>query len=78
MPTYFKLFLSSSIKRIINEPITTILSYCMNEEGLVNVFEFVGGTFNVLVLEISKCVFEIKASNGDSFFDGKDFDNTLL
>ena len=51
----------------------------MNEkEGLVAVFDLGGGTFDVSVLEISNGVFEVKATNGDTFLGGEDFDNAML
>eukprot|EP00951_Prasinocladus_malaysianus_P028622 scaffold261447_cov42-Prasinocladus_malaysianus.AAC.1 len=37
-----------------------------------------GGTFDVSILEISGGVFEVKATNGDTFLGGEDFDNALL
>lgn len=67
------------VKRIINEPTAAALSYGMNnKEGLVAVFDLGGGTFDVSILEISNGVFEVKATNGDTFLGGEDFDNTLL
>uniref|UniRef100_A0A0C9S5P5 TSA: Wollemia nobilis Ref_Wollemi_Transcript_12558_2630 transcribed RNA sequence n=1 Tax=Wollemia nobilis TaxID=56998 RepID=A0A0C9S5P5_9CONI len=67
------------VKRIINEPTAAALSYGMNnKEGLVAVFDLGGGTFDVSILEISSGVFEVKATNGDTFLGGEDFDNTLL
>lgn len=67
------------VKRIINEPTAAALSYGMNnKEGLIAVFDLGGGTFDVSILEISSGVFEVKATNGDTFLGGEDFDNTLL
>ncbi|XP_060167999.1 heat shock 70 kDa protein, mitochondrial-like [Lycium barbarum] len=67
------------VQRIINEPTAAALSYGMNnKEGLVAVFDLGGGTFDVSILEISNGVFEVKATNGDTFLGGEDFDNTLL
>ncbi|KAB1211146.1 Heat shock 70 kDa protein, mitochondrial [Morella rubra] len=55
------------VQRIINEPTAAALSYGLNnKEGLVAVFDLGGGTFDV------------KATNGDTFLGGEDFDNTLL
>ncbi|KAK2404850.1 heat shock 70 kDa protein, mitochondrial [Trifolium repens] len=48
-----------------------------NKEGLA-VFDLGGGTFDVSILEISNGVFEVKATNGDTFLGGEDFDNALL
>ncbi|CDY44807.1 hypothetical protein Bca4012_047608 [Brassica carinata] len=67
------------VERIINEPTAAALSYGMtNKEGLIAVFDLGGGTFDVSVLEISNGVFEVKATNGDTFLGGEDFDNALL
>ncbi|CAO2813603.1 unnamed protein product [Amaranthus hypochondriacus] len=67
------------VQRIINEPTAAALSYgSSNKEGLIAVFDLGGGTFDVSILEISNGVFEVKATNGDTFLGGEDFDNTLL
>ncbi|KAL3677195.1 hypothetical protein R1sor_027143 [Riccia sorocarpa] len=67
------------VMRIINEPTAASLSYGMDKkEGLVAVFDLGGGTFDVSILEISGGVFEVKATNGDTFLGGEDFDNHLL
>ncbi|KAK8965583.1 hypothetical protein KSP40_PGU011952 [Platanthera guangdongensis] len=67
------------VQRIINEPTAAALSYGMNnKEGLLAVFDLGGGTFDVSILEISNGVFEVKATNGDTFLGGEDFDNALL
>ncbi|PON38220.1 Heat shock protein 70 family [Parasponia andersonii] len=68
-----------NVQRIINEPTAAALSYGMNnKEGLIAVFDLGGGTFDVSILEISNGVFEVKATNGDTFLGGEDFDNALL
>ncbi|OMP01666.1 Chaperone DnaK [Corchorus olitorius] len=68
-----------NVERIINEPTAAALSYGMNnKEGIVAVFDLGGGTFDVSILEISNGVFEVKATNGDTFLGGEDFDNALL
>lgn len=67
------------VMRIINEPTAAALSYGMNnKEGLIAVFDLGGGTFDVSILEISNGVFEVKATNGDTFLGGEDFDGALL
>nr|ALJ56191.1 BnaA7.mtHSP70-1-like protein [Brassica napus]ALJ56192.1 BnaA7.mtHSP70-1-like protein [Brassica napus] len=67
------------VQRIINEPTAAALSYGMNnKEGVIAVFDLGGGNFDVSILEISSGVFEVKATNGDTFLGGEDFDNTLL
>ena len=42
------------------------------------VYDLGGGTFDVSILEIQKGVFEVKATNGDTYLGGEDFDNALL
>lgn len=67
------------VQRIINEPTAAALSYgSNNKEGLVAVFDLGGGTFDISILEIANGVFEVKATNGDTFLGGEDFDNALL
>ena len=67
------------VLRIINEPTAAALSYGMDKkEGVVAVYDLGGGTFDVSILEISGGVFEVKATNGDTYLGGEDFDNTLL
>ena len=67
------------VLRIINEPTAAALSYGADKkEGLVAVYDLGGGTFDISILEISGGVFEVKATNGDTFLGGEDFDNTLL
>ncbi|KAL9251150.1 Heat shock 70 kDa protein, mitochondrial-like protein [Drosera capensis] len=64
------------VQRIINEPTAAALSYGLsNKEGTIAVFDLGGGTFDVSILEISSGV---KATNGDTFLGGEDFDNALL
>ncbi|CAL9757319.1 unnamed protein product [Musa acuminata subsp. burmannicoides] len=67
------------VQRIINEPTAAALAYGLNnKEGLIVVFDLGGGTFDVSILEISNGVFEVKATNGDTFLGGEDFDNALV
>jgi len=67
------------VLRIINEPTAASLAYGMDQkEGLIAVFDLGGGTFDISILEISGGVFEVKATNGDTFLGGEDFDNVLL
>ena len=67
------------VQRIINEPTTAALSYGLNnKESLIAVCDLGGGTFDVSILGISKGVFEVKATNGDTFLGGEDFDNAFF
>ena len=51
------------------------MSYGVDKkEGIVAVYDLGGGTFDVSILEISGGVFEVKATNGDTFLGGEDFD----
>lgn len=45
---------------------------------MVAVYDLGGGTFDVSILEIMGGVFEVKATNGDTFLGGEDFDNHIL
>ena len=45
---------------------------------VLQVYDLGGGTFDVSILEMSGGVFEVKATNGDTFLGGEDFDNMLL
>jgi len=69
------------VERIINEPTAAALAYGLTNKGgeTVAVYDLGGGTFDISILEISKeGVFEVKATNGDTFLGGEDFDNTLV
>ena len=64
------------VLRIINEPTAAALAYGLGKKGheRVAVFDLGGGTFDVSVLEIDNGVFEVRATNGDTFLGGDDFD----
>jgi len=67
------------VERIINEPTAAALAYGMKEDGkIVAVYDLGGGTFDISILEISSGVFEVKATNGDTFLGGEDFDTAIL
>ena len=68
------------VKRIVNEPTAAALAYGMDkkENKTIAVYDLGGGTFDVSILELSEGVFEVKATNGDTFLGGEDFDNVLL
>jgi molecular chaperone DnaK len=69
-----------NVKRIINEPTAAALAYGLEKKDgqVIAVFDLGGGTFDVSILEISGGVFEVKATNGDTFLGGEDFDNVFL
>merc|ERR1712159_375033 len=47
------------------------------DDQLIAVYDLGGGTFDVSILEMQKGVFEVKATNGDTFLGGEDFDNAI-
>ena len=68
-----------NVTRIINEPTAAALAYGMekDEDKVVAVYDLGGGTFDVSILEVSGGVFEVKATNGDTFLGGEDFDMAI-
>ena len=68
------------VLRIINEPTAAALAYGLdkNDGKTIAVYDLGGGTFDVSVLEIGDGVFEVKATNGDTFLGGEDFDNRII
>lgn len=69
------------VLRVINEPTAAALAYGINEkqnDGVVAVFDFGGGTFDVSILDIEDRVFEVRATNGHTHLGGEDFDILLL
>ena len=69
------------VKRIINEPTAAALAYGMDQKKDMNiaVFDLGGGTFDISILEITDDgVFEVKATNGDTFLGGENFDEEVI
>ena len=68
------------VLRIINEPTAAALAYGLDkgENKTIAVFDLGGGTFDVSILEIGDGVFEVKATNGDTFLGGEDFDLRIV
>ena len=68
------------VLRIINEPTAAALAYGLekNDGKKIVVYDLGGGTFDVSVLEIGDGVFEVKATNGDTFLGGEDFDLRIV
>jgi len=68
------------VKRIVNEPTAAALAYGLDKKksGKIAVYDLGGGTFDISVLEIGDGVFEVKATNGDTFLGGDDFDSKLI
>lgn len=69
-----------NVKRIVNEPTASALAYGLDKKkkGIVAVYDLGGGTFDISILEIGDGVFEVKATNGDTFLGGDDFDQKIL
>ncbi|MBI2608516.1 MAG: molecular chaperone DnaK [Deltaproteobacteria bacterium] len=68
------------VKRIINEPTAAALAYGLDKKGdkKIAVFDLGGGTFDISILELGEGVFEVKATNGDTFLGGEDFDQKII
>ena len=68
------------VLRIINEPTAAALAYGLEKQDgkTIAVYDLGGGTFDISILEIGDGVFEVKATNGDTFLGGEDFDNKVL
>ncbi len=68
------------VKRIINEPTAAALAYGLDKkkDQTVAVFDLGGGTFDISILEIGDGVFEVKATNGDTFLGGGNFDQKII
>jgi len=68
------------VKRIINEPTAAALAYGMEnkENQKIAVFDLGGGTFDFTILEIANGVFDVKATSGDTYLGGDDFDQRII
>ena len=69
-----------NVLRIINEPTAAALAYGLEKkkEQKIAVYDLGGGTFDISILEIGDGVFEVKATNGDTYLGGDDFDLKIL
>ena len=68
------------VLRIINEPTAASLAYGLDkkEDELIAVYDLGGGTFDVSILEIGEGTFQVKATNGDTYLGGDDFDDVVI
>lgn len=68
------------VDRIVNEPTAAALAYGLDKKNneLIAVYDLGGGTFDISILEIGDGVFEVKATNGDTFLGGNDFDGRVI
>jgi molecular chaperone DnaK len=72
-----------NVLRIINEPTAAALAYGIDKQKpgkseKVAVYDLGGGTFDITILELNSGVFEVKATNGDTFLGGEDFDQRII
>jgi len=68
------------VKRIINEPTAASLAYGLDKKKTetIAVYDLGGGTFDISILELGEGVYEVKATNGDTFLGGDDFDQKII
>jgi molecular chaperone DnaK len=72
-----------NVLRIINEPTAAALAYGIDKQKAgksekVAVYDLGGGTFDITILELNSGVFEVKATNGNTFLGGEDFDQRVI
>lgn len=67
------------VLRLLNEPTAAAIAYGLDsgQEGIIAIYDLGGGTFDISILRLSKGVFEVLATGGDSALGGDDFDNLL-
>src|SRR5476651_1618192 len=68
------------VLRIINEPTAAALAYGLDQkkQGIVAVYDFGGGTFDISILKLKNGVFEVLSTNGDTYLGGDDIDRRLM
>ena len=69
-----------NVLRLLNEPTAAAIAYGLDNsaEGIYAVFDLGGGTFDISILRLSKGVFEVMATGGDSALGGDDFDHRVF
>lgn len=69
-----------NVLRLLNEPTAAAIAYGLDNgsEGIFAVYDLGGGTFDISILKLTKGVFEVLATGGDSALGGDDFDHRLL
>ncbi|MDB9566786.1 Fe-S protein assembly chaperone HscA [Providencia rettgeri] len=67
------------VLRLLNEPTAAAIAYGLDsgQEGVIAVYDLGGGTFDVSILRLSRGVFEVLATGGDTALGGDDFDQVL-
>ena len=69
------------VLRILNEPTAAALAYGLDRqsgERLIAVYDLGGGTFDISILQLAEGIFEVKATAGDTFLGGEDFDQRII
>ncbi|EGU59836.1 chaperone protein HscA [Vibrio nigripulchritudo ATCC 27043] len=68
-----------NVLRLLNEPTAAAIAYGLDsgQEGVIAVYDLGGGTFDISILRLSKGVFEVLATGGDSALGGDDFDHII-
>src|SRR3954465_612935 len=68
------------VLRIINEPTAASLAYGLDKRhaGIIAVYDFGGGTFDISILRVEDGVFQVLSTNGDTHLGGDDIDNLLI
>jgi molecular chaperone DnaK len=68
------------VLRLVNEPTAASLAYGLDQKqnGIVAVYDFGGGTFDISILKLHDGIFEVIATNGDTHLGGDDIDNLLI
>ncbi len=67
------------VLRLVNEPTAAALAYGLNKnkDGIIAVYDFGGGTFDISILKLHEGIFEVIATGGDTHLGGDDIDNLL-
>jgi molecular chaperone DnaK/molecular chaperone HscA len=68
------------VLRLVNEPTSAALAYGLDKkrDGLIAVYDFGGGTFDISILKLHEGIFEVIATGGDTHLGGDDIDNLLI
>ena len=68
------------VLRLVNEPTAAALAYGLDKQrdGLIAVYDFGGGTFDISILKLHEGIFEVIATGGDTHLGGDDIDNLLI
>ncbi len=69
-----------NVLRLLNEPTSAAIAYGLDsaQEGIIAVYDLGGGTFDISILHLSKGIFEVLSTGGDSALGGDDFDHLLV